>query len=232
MRKPPVTAWALNQMARQRPDVVALLFDAGGGLRAAMEAALAGDSSGVRPARTAEREALNAALAEASRQLDDNGHPASEAARRRMEATLRAAMVDESVAKALSQGTLDVDHDAPGFGFDGSAPVLAAETRGPGEESPPKRAKGGAGQDKAAREAAEIAEKAKKEEAARHAAALRARLNEEADQLAHRADELERAARDAEATAQRARKAAEEARTQAAEARSALDELGPADSRH
>ena len=51
MRKPPATAWALNQVARQHPDVVAAVFDAGGRLRAAMDAALAGDASGVRPAR-------------------------------------------------------------------------------------------------------------------------------------------------------------------------------------
>jgi hypothetical protein len=214
MRKPPVTAWALNQMARQRPDVVALVFEAGGGLRAAMDAALAGDSSGVRPARQAEREALNAALAEASRQLDDTGHPASEAARRRMEATLRAAMVNESVAEALSQGTLDVDHDAPGFGFDGSAPVL-----------PPDTSRGG--HDKAARDEVEKAEREKEEEA-RQAATLRARLTENAERLAQRARELERAALDAEAAAQTARQAAEEARTEADEARQALMEAGEA----
>ena len=230
MRKPPVTAWALNQVARQRPDVVAGLFDAGGQLRVAMDAALAGDSSGVRPARAAEREAFSAALVAARRHLDDAGHPASDATRRRMEATLRAAMVDESVAELLSQGTLDADHDAPGFGFGGSVsavqPDAAPRRKAAAQKAPAK--KGAGGEDKATREAAARAEK-EREAAARQAAAVRARLREKAERLTHRADELERAARDAEANAQRARRAAEEARAQADEAHAALDELGPPD---
>jgi len=209
--------------------VVAALFDAGAQLRAALDAALAGDPSGVRPARSAEREALGVALAAANRILDEAGHPTSDAVRRRMEATLRAAMVDESVAEDLSQGMLDSDHDAPGFGFDGSAPVArqdAGPAGGAAAAATEATATAGAAREAAAREAAED------EEAARQAAALRAHLVENAERLAHRADELELAARDAEAAAERARHGAEAARTEADEARRAVEQLGPGEEGH
>jgi len=215
MRRPPATAWALNQIARQRPDLVAAVFDAGGRLRAAMDAALAGDASGVRPARAAEREALAAVVAEAGSELGGAGHAATDAVRRRMEGTLRAAMVDDAVAEDLSQGVLDADHDAPGFGFGDSGPVAQA---------PPAPAATEAS-DQEARERAEAA----KVEAARQEAEWRATLFERAERLAHRADELDVTAREAEAAAERARAAAAAARSEAAEARAALDELGPAD---
>jgi hypothetical protein len=214
MRRPPATAWALNRVARQRPDLVAAVFDAGARLRAAMDAALAGDASRVRPARAAEREALAAVVAEAGSELDGAGHAATDAARRRMEATLRAAMVDDAVAEGLSQGVLDADHEAPGFGFGDSGPEV---------QVPAAAAAAPAASDQAAKEQQEAA----KAKAALQEAEWRATLFERAERLAHRADELEVTAREAEATAERARAAAAEARSEAVEARAAVDELGP-----
>ena len=201
LRKPPATAWALNQVARKDPDVLSAVLDAGGRLRSAMDAALGGNASDVRAARAAERAAVVVAVAAAGRHLDSAGHAATDAARRRIEATLRAAMVDDSVAERLNRGVLDSDQEASGFGFEGSAPMVVEEVAPAAD----------AGPDLAAREAA------------RQAAALRDRLVEEADRLAARAEELETAARDAEVTAGRARKAADEAMQEATEARARAD---------
>jgi hypothetical protein len=215
LRKPPATAWALNHLARQDPEVVGAVFDAGSELRAAMDAALGGDASGVRAARTAEREAVTAAVTAGGRLLDESGHSSTDAALRRMEATLRAAMVDEAVADALRQGVLDRDHDAPGFGFDASA--LGASVLG---SEPAEEVKGvAAAHDTKAAER----EEAKRQAAAERAAARRAKLVEEADRLDRRADELDAAAIDAEAVAFRARRAADEAKAKATEARQAIE---------
>src|SRR5579864_1516338 len=62
LRKPPATAWALNQVARQRPGLVAELLDSGAGLRAAMDAAVRGDASGVREAESRHRRAADAVV--------------------------------------------------------------------------------------------------------------------------------------------------------------------------
>ena len=40
--KPTPAAWAANQVAREQPDLIAALLDAGAALRAAQDAALAG----------------------------------------------------------------------------------------------------------------------------------------------------------------------------------------------
>jgi hypothetical protein len=167
-----------------------------------MDAALGGDPSSVRAARADERQAVTAAVAAAGRHLEGSGHPATEAGRRRMEATLRAAMVDDSVAERLGHGVLDADQDAPGFGFDGPAGPVAGKGVAAVEPGPDPAA----------------------DEAARQAAELRARLTEEADRLASRAEDLEAIAREAEAVALQARQAADEATQQATEARVRAEE--------
>jgi hypothetical protein len=209
LRKPPATAWALNLVARQNPEVVNSVFDAGTQLRTAMDAALGGDASGVRAAQAAEREAVTAAVAAAAHQLDAGGHAVTDAARRRIETTLRAAMVDDSVADALRQGVLDNDHDAPGVGF-GAAAVPSEKQRD--TASDPEEAKRNAAAEQAARRAAR-----------------RAELLEEADRLDLRAEELAGAATDAEAVAFRARRVADEAAAKAAEARERAEDVEGAD---
>ncbi len=136
LRKPPAPAWALNQVARQSSDLIDAVLSAGAHLRAAMDAALTGDPSGVRAARTAEREAVNAAVAEALRHLEQIGHSANEAARRRIEATLRAAAIDDPVAERLRQGRLDSDEEASGFGFEVSGALADAASAEPVRTAP------------------------------------------------------------------------------------------------
>ncbi|MDP9073279.1 MAG: hypothetical protein M3N98_03720, partial [Actinomycetota bacterium] len=58
LRRPPATAWALNQVARSDPALVDSVLRAGADLRAAMEQTLGGDASGLRAARSAESQAV------------------------------------------------------------------------------------------------------------------------------------------------------------------------------
>jgi hypothetical protein len=129
LRRPPVTAWALNQVARTAPKLLANLHQAGDGLRRATEAALAGDASGLRPARGAERAAVDAVVADAGQRAQEAGYSVTDAIRQRLAATLRAAIVDDSVAGRLQRGVLETDHEAPGFGMDGltASPVEAID---------------------------------------------------------------------------------------------------------
>jgi hypothetical protein len=254
LRKPPAPAWALNQVARQSSDLIDAVLSAGAHLRAAMDAALTGDPSGVRAARTAEREAVNAAVAEALRHLEQIGHSANEAARRRIEATLRAAAIDDPVAERLRQGRLDSDEEASGFGFEVSgaladaasaepirtAPDPAAGTPRPARPPKPSDARrrpaprlttagetapDGARDGEAPSQQAADDESSPDAAAARQAVELRARLVDEADRLAERAEELTRAADDSDALARQARRTADEATAKAREARARAEEL-------
>jgi hypothetical protein len=140
-RRPPLTVWVLNQVTRARPEVIEALLGAGRELRAAMERALDGDASGLRQARDDERAAVGAVVAAAERRLSDGGYTPTDVIRQRLAATLRAAIVDESVADRLRRGSLDQDHDVPGFGMDAlSAPltvVRSPDRPQPQPEQPP-----------------------------------------------------------------------------------------------
>jgi hypothetical protein len=127
LRRPPATAWALNQVAPQRPGLIDAVLDAGETLKAAMQSTLGGDRSGLRAAQLAEREAVDAVLAAAAEHLESAGLAAGDQAHQRLAATVRAAVVDGSVAALLRAGELDRDHDQPGFGMD--APAWLPEPR-------------------------------------------------------------------------------------------------------
>jgi hypothetical protein len=118
LRRPPLTTWALNQIARETPPVIEAMLAAGGALRAAMERALDGDASGLRQAHSEDRAAVEAVISDAAARLEAGGYSVTDALRSRMAATLRAATVDDSVAARLRAGTLEQDQDAPGFGID------------------------------------------------------------------------------------------------------------------
>ncbi|HEX3425216.1 MAG TPA: hypothetical protein VHT30_03735 [Acidimicrobiales bacterium] len=142
MRRPPPSAWALNQVARTHPGLIERLGDAGAGLRSATERAVGGDASSLRAARSAERGAVDAIVDRAADLLQRGGRPASEVVRQRMAATLRAAVVDDSIADALRHGTLTADHDAPGFGMEAlslaSLPTVPAEEEVAGQKEAPQ----------------------------------------------------------------------------------------------
>ncbi len=113
LRRPSVGAWALNQVARQHPDLIETALAAGARLRAASDAAASGNAKGLREATTAER-AAGQAVAKAARQhLGDRADTLTPA----LLSTLRVAALDEGIAEQLRTGTLTTEHEQAGFGF-------------------------------------------------------------------------------------------------------------------
>ena len=117
LRRPPPSAWALNQVAKTDPGLVRTLLVAGARLRDATSAAMSGDASGLRGAEAAERSAVDAVVSSAAASAHAAGRPLTDGQRQRMITTLRAAVLDDAVATCLERGTLDADHEAPAFGF-------------------------------------------------------------------------------------------------------------------
>ncbi|HLY36040.1 MAG TPA: hypothetical protein VKU35_04955, partial [Candidatus Limnocylindria bacterium] len=144
LRRPTVTAWALNQVARHQPGLIAAVLDSGASLRSAMEHAAAGDASGLRQAQLASRRVMDAAVEAAAGYLPDGSGAAGAGARVRMAATLRSAVVDDEVAGRLRAGVLQQDQETPGFGFDAeSLPAMAPPSSRSGRTPEVARAKAG-----------------------------------------------------------------------------------------
>jgi DNA repair exonuclease SbcCD ATPase subunit len=130
LRRPPVSAWAANQLAHAAPNAVAELLEAGVALRQAQQDALAGQPGAARRLRTATahlRAAITRLSARAETLLVRAGHAASDATLTRLAATLQAAATgDEATRAALAQGRLPGDLDPAGFGLE-VAPAPAEE---------------------------------------------------------------------------------------------------------
>lgn len=223
LRKPPTTAWALNKVAREQPGVIDAVLDAGAGLRAATENVLAGDASGLRTAQAWERRSVDAATSAGAAALTAAGQGAGDAARQRMAATVRAAMVDGDVANALRDGVLDDDRDAPGFGLDAFSPAVAGSAARRRASAPPPTKPAPAGQ---AEEEPPVPDDATEgvADATRAQAEARAAAEAEAAVAAEWSVDLARRAEQMEAAAEVARAAAEGARTQAVRAAAQADE--------
>src|SRR4051794_28405384 len=73
LRKPSMTAWALNQLVRRQPQGVDQLLEAGRALREAHERALEGDASGLRDAGRAQQQAVSELARQAAAILDEAG---------------------------------------------------------------------------------------------------------------------------------------------------------------
>lgn len=229
LRRPPATAWALNKVAREQPGVIDAVLDAGTGLRAATDDALGGHASGLRTAQAWERRAVDAATSAAVGHLAHAGQGAGDGVKQRMAATLRAAMVDSTVAAALRNGILDDDREAPGLGLDAFSPAAAgsATRRRSGATRRPGRAaaKAGAGDVEAGNEDVATAPEGDPDPSrtGAHPSTGRAEPVREAEraesravQLTADADEAERSAATASDAAASARAKSEEAAGQAA----------------
>jgi hypothetical protein len=122
LRRPPLSAWAANQLAHAAPNAVAELLEAGAALRQAQQDALAGQPGAARRLRTATAH-LRAAITRLSQRAETllvrAGHAASDATLTRLAATLQAAATgDEATRAALAQGRLRGDLDPAGFGLE------------------------------------------------------------------------------------------------------------------
>jgi hypothetical protein len=134
LAKPTPPAWTANQVAREHPDLIEAMLDAGEELRVAQEAAVAGAGArGLRDATLAERRAVDAVMATAVG-YKPAGKPLSRAMADRLRTTLHAAAGDEAIREALAHGRLVDEAQA------GGAWPFALEPSPPGERPAKKRA--------------------------------------------------------------------------------------------
>jgi hypothetical protein len=199
--KPTPAAWTANQVAREQPELIEAMLDAGEALREAQEAAVSGAGGrGLREATLAERAAVDAVMAAASEHRPA-GRALSRAVTDRLRTTLHAAAADEAIREALAAGRLVSEAQAGGawpFALEPGEPApvnkkpvakakakakpKAAEAKGEAKAGKAKAGKAKPAQEDAAkREAAaarEAAEKAEREREAQERKALEAQLRD------------------------------------------------------
>lgn len=197
LSKPPLAAWAVNQLFWHDRDTFETLIDTATEMRRTHRAVIEGKSGDLRSAGREHDIALEAALKSTLSILEESGNPVSDATRQSILNTLRALPGDEPPGRLTK--TL-----APG-GFE----MLAGVTANPApKRANPREVRPAAG--KTSTKEAETQAARQREERAAAERAVR-----DADQKARRAEfDLARAARDASKAARRleeARNAFEEA---------------------
>ncbi len=194
LRKPTATAWALNRVARERPELMAALVDAHARLRSA-------DSA------TAMRAASEARMA-SIQQIVAAPEDATEAVRKKMRSTLLATATDPAAEEALIAGRLQSELEPGGLGGFDMGSGFTTTTPAPARTSKSKASdRTNAGKPESAKtiKARERMERMQQEadEAAAEATTLRAD-----------ADRAERLAASAEERAAKKQAVAEKARQQ------------------
>jgi hypothetical protein len=223
LRRPPLSAWAVNRLARGDGPGLGPLLKAGERLRAAHQAALGGEGAGeLRAAGRAEREAVGGLVEKAMGLLREAGHPATDATRERVAATLHAAAASPEAADLVRHGRLTADLDPSGFGSAAgtAVPAAAPRTDGDGTAKGPKAGPAA----RRARRAAAVAARDDARKRARLAADQAVLATRQAERLGRLADQAEREAGRARATAAAAIEAASAARERAARAAKELRE--------
>jgi len=225
LRRPVVSAWLVNLLARDEKGQMSELLALGASLRDAQQA-LDGDQ--LRELSTQRRDLVGAMVAAVKRRAAQDGRAVSLQVEREVEATLQAALADPEAAAAVSSGRLVSPLSYAGLGAGEAVAVplrpgaLAREGGQPAQEPSAKRdlpgtsaaqpetAAGRAARMTAQREAREAAAAERKE---REAAAIRQAVQDAADAAdAARAglDEAERAAASARAAHEAVRQRAEQ----------------------
>jgi hypothetical protein len=190
LRKPSVSAAAVNQLARRSPDDVEALLAAGEALRQAQLGG--GDRDAIRAAAQDEREAVEKLVGEAGK--------LSPAALEEVRETLHAAATDEETRELVRRGVLTEARRAVGLGGFGAAADAPAPAPAKKKSATEQRRK------EAERERKAEAERERKAEAERRRAAkervkqARAAVREAERELERRRRELERAEADAQRT--------------------------------
>jgi hypothetical protein len=177
LRRPVVSAWLVNQLAREAKDQVAELVALGESLRQAQQDL---DGERVRELSAQRRTLVAALIAEAKRIAARDGRPAGLQVEREVDATLQAALADAGAAAAVQAGCLASPLSYAGLGVGDAATVATRGRRAPtarpardkAERKPARREQARAGRPRetpAEREARRAAEQAERE--ARQAAA-------------------------------------------------------------
>jgi hypothetical protein len=191
LRKPSLTAWAVNQLTRDRRQQVEALFEAGDRLRAAQADLLAGKAQreALRDAVEAERGAVARLTEEARSVLSAGGQDASSTRLEQISDTLHAAALEDEARAQVKGGRLERELRHVGLG---GVAAAAAPRRSPGKRpasqkprSSPEARKGEAqARDEAGRQRKEETEaRARMKRAARAVEAAEERLDRAAERL-------------------------------------------------
>ncbi len=212
--KPSVSAWIVNQLARQRELDVRRLVDAGAELEQVQRAAVEGKEMADFASARREEARMIQRLIEAAREIGtSSGHPPSSAVLQRVGSNLRAAAATEEGRKALTLGRLEKDLDP--VGFEALSGVASGSLRTPrqGRRGPPADARGRVSDDSSSlKRARELKERLREAES-------------EVRSLGEEWRELDREAKQAEQLAQKKRHAAEEAQSRVERAKERAERL-------
>jgi hypothetical protein len=222
LRRPVVSAWLVNTLARTEPGRMAELLALGESLRDAQEAL---DGDRLREL-SVQRRQLVAGLVDAAKQVAErDGRTVSLQVEREVEATLQAALADPGAAEAVSAGRLAGPLSYAGLGAGEATPLRPVRPARPAvaHKDPAVRTRGDrtAQPDVAARRAAresgqrETREAAAAERKEREAAAARSAAERAVQDAAGAADAARGALDDAEQTVTSARAAQEAVRRRA-----------------
>jgi pyruvate/2-oxoglutarate dehydrogenase complex dihydrolipoamide acyltransferase (E2) component len=249
LAKPPIAAWAVNQIYWKRRDIYDALIDASSELRKLHKAILSGRRADIREPAKAHDEAIDAALKAALGILGEEGHPGTDATRQAILTTLRALPADDPpgrLTRTLQPGGFEMlaglsiagpKSGASSRSFRLKAEATTAEAKKADAATPSKLATQAkartdpkaAAQAKAAQEAAARAVR-EAEQAAGRAEFEAARLTREATKAAKELEEAretletaQQALEDAKAAAATTARARETADRRAKEAERALD---------
>ncbi|MWA06547.1 hypothetical protein F8568_040615 [Actinomadura sp. LD22] len=194
LRRPTLSAWAVNLLSRSAAGDLRGLLDVGARMREAW-----GSGGGLGDLERQRARLVAALLRRAGELAAEAGRPLRDQAVREVEDTLQAATVDEEVAAEVREGRLPQPRSHTGFVPAGFA--LAPEPRPEEKKAPPPE------------------RKAERPKVTRTSAA-RARR---AETLARRADEAERALADRTERADAARRAADDASAEVGRLRHELE---------
>jgi hypothetical protein len=133
LRRPTVAAWALNQLARRRPEDVRRLLETGARLREAQQSLLggAGRGSDLQEAAREERDLVSELARDATAVAGEAGTAGTAALDEKIRATLHAAVLDEETAADLAAGRLIREREAAGLFGSPAAEAPAGHARAP-----------------------------------------------------------------------------------------------------
>jgi hypothetical protein len=209
--KPPVSAWAVNQLYWKHRDAFDRLDDAGARFRQAQAAQLAGRTVDVQGPREARRKALAELTRLAATVLGDGGHNPASDTLRRITTTLEAISAYAELPESPRAGRLTQDVEPPGFDALAALMPASLESR---PRAPAISDKAKAAAEAALHKAQQTLEEARaRAEAANGALKTAAALTREAEKNERR---LAAEARAAEAAVEAATQAVESAGRKAA----------------
>ena len=200
LRKPSLSAWAVNQLARKERMQVRSLVTSAERLRKAQAGLLrGGDAEELRASVERQREVVGALVKRARELLREGGHPATDATLERIRDTLTAVAGDEEGGQLVQEGRLETDLDPAGFGPMTAAARPKRKADRDDRKARVERAKREVDElrgevrerEEAARRA--LSESAKADRAARAAKAAAEKAQAALEQLTHRLDEAKEA---------------------------------------